>query len=35
MNWLRVRYQVLSANAVNFAVEANRLAEVIKLYNIQ
>ncbi|KAI9772109.1 MAG: Replication factor A protein 1 [Geoglossum simile] len=31
----RVRCQVLSANAINFAVEANRLAEVIKLYNIQ
>ncbi|KAH0565886.1 hypothetical protein GP486_000716 [Trichoglossum hirsutum] len=30
----RVRYQVLSANALNFASEANKLAEVIKLYKI-
>ncbi|KAI9787566.1 MAG: Replication factor A protein 1 [Geoglossum umbratile] len=30
----RVRYQVMSASAVNFAAEANKLAEVIKLYSI-
>jgi replication factor A1 len=34
ITWLRVRYQVMSANAVNFAAEANKLAELIKLYSI-
>jgi len=31
----RVRYQVSSAAPLNYAVEANRLAELIKVYNIQ
>ncbi|KAI9794150.1 MAG: Replication factor A protein 1 [Candelina submexicana] len=30
----RVRYQVSSANAVNFATESARLTEVMRLYNI-
>lgn len=29
----RVRYQVHSSNPLNFAVEANKLASIIKLYN--
>lgn len=29
----RVRYQVQYANPLNFAVEANKLASIIKLYN--
>lgn len=29
-----VRYQVSSAQPVNFSAEANRLAEIIKQYNI-
>jgi replication factor A1 len=29
----RVRYQVQYANPINYAVEANKLANIIKLYN--
>lgn len=29
----RVRYQVQYANPLNFAAEANKLANIIKLYN--
>jgi replication factor A1 len=29
----RVRYQVQYANPLNFAMEANKLASIIKLYN--
>lgn len=29
----RVRYQVQYANPLNFGVEANKLANIIKLYN--
>lgn len=31
----RVRYQVQSAAALNFSHEAKKLAELIKLYNVQ
>lgn len=30
----RVRYQAIGATQINFAQEANRLAEQIKLYQI-
>jgi len=30
----RVRYQVVSAAPLNYAIEANKLAELIKIYNI-
>jgi hypothetical protein len=29
----RVRYQVQYANPINYAMEANKLANIIKLYN--
>jgi replication factor A1 len=29
----RVRYQVQYANPINYALEANKLANIIKLYN--
>jgi replication factor A1 len=31
---VRIRYQVMSAAPMNFAAEANRLAEQIKLYSL-
>ena len=31
----RVRYQVTGATAINFTVEARKLADLIKLYNIE
>lgn len=34
MGQTRVRYQVLSAASMNYAVEAAKLVEVIKLYNL-
>ena len=30
----RVRYQIFNATPINFATEANRLAEMIKSYSI-
>ena len=30
----RVRYQVMNASPINFTVEAHKLADLIKQYNI-
>lgn len=31
----RVRYQVIGASPINFAMEANKLADLIKQYNLE